>query len=72
MFEHEHPAIFAHDAFLTGEAGARVRSDHERALVREPVPHGELPGYASMQRPQLSSHFHGPWWGNQEPPNPHL
>ncbi len=73
VFEHEHPAIFAHGQFLTGDAWALAFDPTTNVpWYANQFRMASLPGYASMRRPQLSSHFHGPWWGNQEPPNPHL
>ena len=73
VFEHEHPAIYAHNAFLTSEAWALAFDPTTNVpWYANQFRMASLPGYASMQRPQLSSHFHGPWWGNQDPPNPHL
>ena len=73
VFEHEHPAIYAHNEFLTGEAWALAFDPTTNVpWYANQFRMASLPGYASMQRPQLSSHFHGPWWGNQDPPNPHL
>ena len=73
VFEHEHPAIYAHNAFLTSAAWALAFDPTTNVpWYANQFRMASLPGYASMQRPQLSSHFHGPWWGNQDPPNPHL
>jgi len=73
VFEHEHPAIFAHGKFLTGEAWALAFDPTTNVpWYANQIRMASLPGYATMRRPELSSHFHGPWWGNQDPPNPHL